>query len=102
MSFLDCGIDAQSALSLSLHTQLVREILRNKEDHTKVKIIFANVTEEDILLRGELEAIARESPQVELFYTLERPPAGWSQGVRLARARACSSISGGAAGAPLF
>jgi NAD(P)H-flavin reductase len=34
--------------------QVVQEILRNPRDHTRLCIIFANKTEEDILLRAEL------------------------------------------------
>jgi cytochrome-b5 reductase len=44
-------------------------------------VIFANVSEEDIILRNDLEALARDSPKIEVFYALERPPKDWRYGV---------------------
>jgi predicted ferric reductase len=40
--------------------QVAQGILRNPLDATKVFLIYANVTEEDILLRKELDAWARD------------------------------------------
>ena len=37
-----------------------------------------NKTEDDILLRKELEAIPKD--RLKLFYTLDEPPAGWKGG----------------------
>ena len=34
-------------------------ILKDKEDETRVRLVFANQTEEDILLRPELDAFAQ-------------------------------------------
>jgi cytochrome-b5 reductase len=60
---------------------LIQHILRNPKDHTKISLIFANIAEEDILLRTELEALAREHPgRLNLYYTLDNPPEGWTQG----------------------
>ena len=37
--------------------------------------------EDDILVRPELEAIAKKYPdRFEIYYTLDRPPKGWTQG----------------------
>lgn len=58
--------------------QLIRHIIRNPSDRTRMALIFANQTEADILMRKELEEIARTHPdQFNLWYTLDRPPAGW-------------------------
>lgn len=58
--------------------QLVREVFKHPEDKTHLSIIFANQTEEDILLRQELEEIAAAHPdQFHLHYTLDRPADGW-------------------------
>jgi cytochrome-b5 reductase len=58
--------------------QLIRDVFRRKDDRTELSLIFANQTEEDILLRQELEAIAAEHPdQFHLHYTLDRPREGW-------------------------
>ncbi|XP_012581195.1 PREDICTED: NADH-cytochrome b5 reductase 2 isoform X4 [Condylura cristata] len=59
--------------------QLIRHITRNPGDSTTVSLLFANQTEEDILVRKELEEVARTHPhQFNLWYTLDRPPADWS------------------------
>lgn len=56
--------------------QVIRAILKDPNDKTEVWLIFANQTEEDILLRKELESIP--NTRFHLHYTLDRPPAsGW-------------------------
>ncbi|XP_029812469.1 NADH-cytochrome b5 reductase 2 isoform X2 [Suricata suricatta] len=58
--------------------QLIRHITRNPNDRTRMSLIFANQAEEDILVRKELEEVARTHPeQFSLWYTLDRPPVGW-------------------------
>jgi cytochrome-b5 reductase len=54
--------------------QVIRAVLRNPDDKTVMWLIFANQTEEDILLRKELEAIP--SDRLKLWYSLDRPPEG--------------------------
>ncbi|XP_063800565.1 NADH-cytochrome b5 reductase 2 isoform X2 [Pseudophryne corroboree] len=62
--------------------QLIRHITKDPSDNTKCYLIFANQTEEDILLRAELDSVAKEHPdQFKLWYTLDRPPQGWKYGV---------------------
>ena len=57
--------------------QVIRAILKDPNDTTEVWLIFANQTEEDILLRQELESIS--SKRFHLHYTLDRPPkCGWN------------------------
>jgi len=63
--------------------QLVRAVFRDSNDDTSLSLLFANQTEEDILLRAELEEIAAEHPdRFKLWYTVDRPRDGWkySQG----------------------
>ncbi|XP_019830423.2 NADH-cytochrome b5 reductase 2 isoform X1 [Bos indicus] len=58
--------------------QLIRCIARKPSDKTVMSLIFANQTEEDILMRNELEEVARTHPtQFNLWYTLDRPPVDW-------------------------
>uniref|UniRef100_A0A8C2U9W4 NADH-cytochrome b5 reductase n=1 Tax=Coturnix japonica TaxID=93934 RepID=A0A8C2U9W4_COTJA len=58
--------------------QLIRHITSDPNDSTKCYLLFANQTEKDILLRAELEDIAKRHPeQVALWYTLDRPPQDW-------------------------
>lgn len=58
--------------------QLVRHILKNPDDKTECALLFANQTEDDILLREELEKAAKEHPgRFKYWYTLDRPSADW-------------------------
>lgn len=59
--------------------QVIHAILRDSKDtSTTVSLLFANQTEDDILVREELETIVREHPdRFKLHYTLDRPPSGW-------------------------
>ncbi|NWY48634.1 NB5R2 reductase, partial [Sylvia atricapilla] len=58
--------------------QLIRQITNDPKDSTKCYLLFANQTENDILLRAELEDIAKRHPdQFVLWYTLDRPPKDW-------------------------
>jgi len=63
--------------------QIVRAILKNHSDRTKISLIFANVNEEDILLRSDLEQLAQdEKDRFKLYLVLNNPPAeGWKGGV---------------------
>jgi Na+-transporting NADH:ubiquinone oxidoreductase subunit NqrF len=59
---------------------VVRAILKDPKDQTEVWLLFANQTEDDILLRSELEEIANDpvnGKRFHLWYTLDRPPEGW-------------------------
>ena len=42
--------------------QIIRTVLLNAEDRTRLSLLYANRTEADILLRGELEALAAAHP----------------------------------------
>jgi len=59
--------------------QVLEAVLRDPEDETKISLLFANQTEEDILLRAEMEALAAANPnRFKIHYTLDRPPTGWT------------------------
>eukprot|EP01137_Pigoraptor_chileana_P014059 Opistho-2@4914 len=58
--------------------QVIKAILKDPQDKTEVRLLFANQTEDDILLREELEKMAAQHSQFKVWYTLDRPPAsGW-------------------------
>lgn len=58
--------------------QLIRHILKDPSDETQLALLFANQTENDILLRDELEDAASESPkQFKLWYTVDTPTENW-------------------------
>ncbi|KAI5084299.1 hypothetical protein GOP47_0000468 [Adiantum capillus-veneris] len=59
--------------------QLLRAILKNPEDKTEIYLVFANRTEEDIMLRTELDKWASEHSNFKVWYVIERPinPETW-------------------------
>ncbi|KAL1988023.1 hypothetical protein VTN96DRAFT_1547 [Rasamsonia emersonii] len=61
--------------------QLIRAIFKNPEDKTKVTLVYGNVTEDDILLRKELDELENTYPRrFKVFYLLDKPPKGWTGG----------------------
>eukprot|EP00268_Persea_americana_P027079 TRINITY_DN2657_c0_g1_i4.p1 TRINITY_DN2657_c0_g1~~TRINITY_DN2657_c0_g1_i4.p1 ORF type:complete len:278 (-),score=57.09 TRINITY_DN2657_c0_g1_i4:552-1385(-) len=62
--------------------QVARAILENPNDSTKVHLIYANVTFEDILLKEELDNLAGNYPsRFKIYYVLNQPPEVWDGGV---------------------
>ncbi|KAK4272377.1 hypothetical protein QN277_020943 [Acacia crassicarpa] len=62
--------------------QVARAILENPTDNTKVHLIYANVTYEDILVKEELDRLAANYPgRFKVYYVLNQPPEGWDGGV---------------------
>ncbi|KAI5957216.1 hypothetical protein KGF54_000144 [Candida jiufengensis] len=60
--------------------QVITRIITNLEDHTKMYLIFGNETEKDILLKNEIDEIAKRYPNFEVFYTVTHPTEEWDQG----------------------
>ena len=60
--------------------QVLHAIFRDSKDSTTTaSLLFANQTEDDILVREELESLAKEYPdRFKLHYTLDRPPSEWT------------------------
>lgn len=66
--------------------QIIRAINRMRpknggKDKTKVDLIFANVNAEDILLKDQLDDVAKNDPDFRVHYVLNNPPDGWDGGV---------------------
>lgn len=60
--------------------QLIRQVFRDKNDRTCLSLLFANQTEDDILLREELEEVQKEYPErFKLWYTVDRPNEGMNE-----------------------
>lgn len=61
--------------------QIVQAIKRGRKsgDKTAVDLIFANVDEKDILLKEDLDAVAKEEG-FNVYYVLNNPPSGWTGG----------------------
>ena len=48
-------------------------------NRTRFTLLYANVSESDILLREELSALERAHPQtLRVVHTLDNPPQGWA------------------------
>ena len=61
--------------------QVLRTIAENPADKTKVSLIFACRSEEDILLSKELAELSKKNPNLYIYYTLTNPKKGWMGGV---------------------
>jgi len=66
--------------------QVVRAINRGRprnggKDTTQVDLIFANVNPEDILLKEDLDRLAKEDEGFRVHYVLNNPPENWDGGV---------------------
>jgi len=63
--------------------QIIRAIIKGRAsgDKTKVTLIFANVNPEDILLKEDLDTLAKEDANFNVYYVLNNPPEGWNGGV---------------------
>lgn len=63
--------------------QVVRAIVRGRAagDRTEVDLLFANVNAEDILLKEELDSLARQDSGFRVHYVLNNPPDKWDGGV---------------------
>lgn len=62
--------------------QIITHILYNKQDPTRINLIYANVNKEDILLKLELDELAaRNKDRFSVYYVLNNPPDGWTGGV---------------------
>lgn len=60
---------------------LIRAICEDPRDTTSISLVYANRTEEDILLRSELETFARRYPKnFKAWFMLDQPPANWNGG----------------------
>lgn len=62
--------------------QIIRAVIRGRpknggSDTTKVDLIFANVNQEDILLKEDLDKLAREDEGFNVHYVLNNPPEIW-------------------------
>jgi len=62
--------------------QLARAICKDSGDDTRISLLYANHTPKDILLRKELDGLARDHPQFKVWYTVsEPPPKDWRYSV---------------------
>ena len=57
--------------------QVITEIITNPEDNTKISLIYANNTSNDILLKSEIDELSKKYPDFDVHYTLLEPPSQW-------------------------
>lgn len=58
--------------------QVINEIISNPADKTQVHLIFSNTTEEDIILKKELDIIASKHSNILVNYVVSKPAsADW-------------------------
>lgn len=61
--------------------QVAAAILKDQQDTTRISLLFGNLTEDDILIRQELDALAAAHPKrFNVHYVLNTPPANWTGG----------------------
>lgn len=57
--------------------QIIRRICEDPKDDTKLTLLYANKTKEDILLKKELDNFASTTDQFKVHYVLSDPPENW-------------------------
>ncbi len=61
--------------------QVIKHALSLPDDKTYFSLVYANVNEDDILLRLELDQLASSHPdRFKVYYTLDNPPSRWKEG----------------------
>ncbi|KAK0481484.1 cytochrome-b5 reductase [Armillaria novae-zelandiae] len=59
--------------------QVISHALPDPTNRTKFTLVYSNVTETDILMRPEIDALQKKYPnKLEVVYALDKPPAGWT------------------------
>ncbi|KAF8167564.1 cytochrome-b5 reductase [Crassisporium funariophilum] len=59
--------------------QIITHALADKGNKTKFKLLYANVTEQDILLREEFDALKKKFPNTfDVVYLVDQPSKGWT------------------------
>lgn len=53
-------------------------VITTPEDLTEVKLLFANICENDTLLKDELDEYSASYPLIDVVYSLEEPPKKWN------------------------
>lgn len=63
--------------------QIINAIHRGRAsgDKTEIDFIFANVTEQDIVMKEDLDALADHDPRFRIHYVLDKPGQGFIGGV---------------------
>jgi cytochrome-b5 reductase len=58
--------------------QVIKKALSDPNDKTRFNLLFGNITQDDILLKPELDELAKKhADRFEVKYTLDKPSKGW-------------------------
>lgn len=57
--------------------QVIQAVAKDLDDDTQVYLLYANQTEGDILMRNELEEMAKKRDNIHVWYTVDRAPENW-------------------------
>jgi cytochrome-b5 reductase len=58
--------------------QVLQHTLADKTNKTKFKLLYANVTEQDIILRDEFDAMKKKYPDTfDVVYVIDKGDANW-------------------------
>lgn len=58
--------------------QVITRVITTAEDRAKLTLLYGNETENDILLKNELDEIANKYPHFSVHYTVTHPSASWT------------------------
>lgn len=58
--------------------QIIKSIFTNPNDNTKVTLLYGSQSEDDILLRAELDKFAEDHANFNVVHFLDRAPENWS------------------------
>ncbi len=58
--------------------QVLSAVANDPADETEVYLLYANKSEDDILMRNKLDEMAEAHSNIHVWYTLDAPPEGWS------------------------
>ncbi|KAK4276775.1 hypothetical protein QN277_014883 [Acacia crassicarpa] len=61
--------------------QVAQAILKDPEDQTEMHVVYANRTEDDILLREELDEWAKKDERFKVWYVVQESNEGWEYSV---------------------
>ncbi|KAI9107125.1 hypothetical protein K1719_022653 [Acacia pycnantha] len=61
--------------------QVAQAILKDPEDRTEMHVVYANRTEDDILVREELDEWAKKEERFKVWYVVQESKEGWEYSV---------------------
>ncbi|PXF50055.1 Nitrate reductase [NADH] [Gracilariopsis chorda] len=57
--------------------QVMKAVYKDLDDDTEIFLLYGNRTEKDILMREDLERMAKERDNIHVWYTLDKPSDDW-------------------------